>query len=203
MDLRLPKDDRHFQYYLKTVGPEYQKQHRDYSLSFVKEHDIAVDVGAHVGTWAIDLEKVFNKVICFEPIEEHRDCLMENIQHPDKVIVIGTALGDHEEDVVFLDYDTPDNSGTASIRTEGKYRCKMRTFDSYNIKKINYLKVDIEGYELNFLRGAKETIMRTKPVINIEIKPSVDAHLVMSYLSDELGMTFQGRTIKDYVYMYT
>ena len=29
MDLRLPKDDRHFQYYLKTVGPEYQKQHRD------------------------------------------------------------------------------------------------------------------------------------------------------------------------------
>jgi len=91
MDLRLPKDDRHFQYYLKTVGPEYQKQHRDYSLSFVKEHDIAVDVGAHVGTWAIDLEKVFNKVICFEPIQEHIDCLMENIQHPEKVTVIGTA----------------------------------------------------------------------------------------------------------------
>jgi len=79
----------------------------------------------------------------------------------------------------------------------------MKTFDSYELDKINYLKVDIEGYELNFLRGAKETIMRTKPVINIEIKPSVDAHLVMDYLSDELGMTFQGRTIKDYVYMYT
>ena len=102
MNLRLPKDDRHFQYYLKTVGPEYQKKHRDYSLSFVKEHDIAVDVGAHVGTWAIDLEKVFNKVICFEPIQDHIDCLMENIQHPEKVIVIQTALGDHKEDVSSL-----------------------------------------------------------------------------------------------------
>ena len=62
------------------------------------------------------------------------------------------------------------NSGTASIDTEGKYEAKLFTLDSFNYDKIDYLKVDIEGFELQFLKGATETIKRTKPTYLYQLK---------------------------------
>ena len=68
-----PVDDVHFN------GEEYQRPHRFNSLRYVPKFGTAIDVGAHVGTWAVDFVNMFDKTICFEPIAEHRECLKKNL----------------------------------------------------------------------------------------------------------------------------
>ena len=80
-----PEEDNHFD------GNDYQVPHRSNSLKHVKKFDVAIDVGAHVGTWAVDLVKKFKQTICFEPIKEHRDCLVENLKE-----LNGIVTGKHQ-----------------------------------------------------------------------------------------------------------
>jgi FkbM family methyltransferase len=212
MKWSIPTRDTYFEKVLEQAQGTYQKQHRQNSLKYVTNFDTAIDVGAHIGTWTIELEEVFNKVICFEPIQAHIDCLLKNIQNPDKVTLYPHALGDKEGSAV-VDYATEGNSGTAGVITEDEELTLdsstviMHTLDYYEFPTIDYLKVDIEGYELPFLKGAKETIIRTKPIMNIEIKDTckrfgTEPEDIVKYITDELGMTFVERTVADAVFKY-
>ena len=198
-----PAKDNHFN------GDEYQKPHRFHSLGFVDNYGTAIDVGAHVGTWAVDLVNMFDMTICFEPIKEHRDCLNENLyQSENEYRIYDCALGDKYEKEISLGYVTEGNSGTASIAAENtEYTAEMRTLDSFDFENVDYLKVDVEGFELQFLKGATDTIKRTKPVINIEIKNNCESfgisrQDIADYICKDLGMTCVGKTVEDYIFKY-
>lgn len=202
-DFYFPLADKHF------LGGEYQEPHRTNSLSFVDNFGVAMDIGAHVGTWAVDLVQKFDKVICFEPILEHRICLEKNLEKfsKDKYEIYSCALG-NEEGVVQLSYADQGNSGTASIVGDdgGDYAAHIKTLDSFEFPQIDYLKVDIEGFELQFLKGAAETIKRTKPVINIEIKNTCERfgttqEQIISFIENELNMELAGTTVADHVFI--
>ncbi len=57
-------------------------------------------------------------------------------------------------------------SGTNYIG-EGGLPISVKTLDGLNLN-VNFLKIDVEGYEPNVLRGARETIKRCKPIIVME-----------------------------------
>lgn len=198
-----PVKDNHFN------GEEYQKSHRFHSLGFVNNYGTAIDVGAHVGTWAVDLVRMFNMTICFEPIKDHRDCLNKNLSEAkNEYKIYDCALGDKYEKEISLGYVTEGNSGTASIAAENaEYTAEMRTLDSFEFDNIDYIKVDVEGFEMQFLKGAAETIKRTKPVINIEIKNNCESfgisrQDIADYICNDLGMTCVGKTVQDYIFKY-
>jgi len=205
-DFYFPVNDDHFS------GEEYQKPHRIRSLQFVDDFDVALDVGSHVGTWAVDLCNMFNKVYCFEPIEIHRECLTRNLSGfpSDRFEILPYALGAENDVEIALEYAAEGNSGTASITTDveqGEYKAVLKTLDSFDFEKIDYIKVDVEGFELQFLKGASETIKRTKPVINIEIKNTCERFgttqlEIANYLVNDLGMDCVGRTVADYIFIY-
>ena len=46
-----------------------------------------------------------------------------------------------------------------------------RTLDSYNFKDVNAIKIDVEGSELLVMQGAKDTIERCRPSVQVEIVP--------------------------------
>ena len=50
----------------------------------------------------------------------------------------------------------------------------MYRLDSLNLSKIDYIKIDCEGYENTILRGAKETILRDRPIMVVEHKKHKD-----------------------------
>lgn len=58
------------------------------------------------------------------------------------------------------------------LKTE---QIKLITFDSYvqenGLEKLDFIKIDVDGHEPKFLEGAKETIMKFKPDILLEINP--------------------------------
>ena len=83
----------------------------------------------------------------------------------------------------------------------------MKPLDSFEFDSIDYIKVDVEGFELQFLKGAAETIKRTKPVLNIEIKHNCESfgisrQQIADYLCEDLGLTCVGQTVQDYIFKY-
>ena len=125
-------------------------------INFVEKNDIVLDVGANIGFFTI-LSKKAKKIISIEPVERCIPILKENIKlnYMNNVKVLKLALGDgkdlfiKEEDSVNLSKIVKDKEDNAKI-VESK---TIRYFvDKYN---INFIKMDIEGYEYEILGNAK------------------------------------------------
>ena len=66
----------------------------------------------------------------------------------------------------------------------------MITIDSLNLKRLDFMKIDVEGMEVEALKGAKETLARCLPQLVIE-KIKVEEHLLIKLLNP-LGYLFFG-----------
>ena len=111
-------------------------------------------------------------IYAFEPNEKVRECFVENtLPFKDKVTVYNVALG-KENGKAFLDIEE-DNTGNTRIKVVNETDLKtieVRTLDSFQLKYIDYMKIDVEGFELPVLEGAVKTIRESKPFIHVEMK---------------------------------
>ncbi len=184
-----------------THKNRYTYQH--YKLIAILNHipknrfKIAIDIGSHIGTWTYSLIDCFDFVHCFEPIKTHQDCWIKNLEGCNKVKLYPIALGDRDE-VVKMQIPISCTGGAyiASIKNPAKsiqsnkhlivnYDISVKCLDEFNFEDVDFIKIDTEGYELNVLKGAKETILRNKPYIFLEQKAD-NLHGV-EFL-EELGM---------------
>ena len=138
--------------------------------------NLALDIGAHVGIWTQRLAKDFNQVIAFEPMKKHIECHRENCKGLDNVTLHTVALSNVTTNAIMTTKDI--NSGMSTlIHTESlKWKKEKKTeevetttLDSFNLPKIDFIKMDVEGWEENVLEGAEKTILTHRPTIYIEI----------------------------------
>ena len=144
----------------------YQYHKLEASLKRVKQFRLAVDIGGHCGFWSMHLVDKFVEVHAFEPVARHRDCFTLNV-NMDHCILHPEALGAEPGWVSMK--STPTSSGGTMVAGPGDI--EMRMLDSYGLSAVDFIKVDLEGFELFALRGAEETIKRWMPVITVEQKP--------------------------------
>lgn len=144
----------------------YQYRKLKAALMFVKNFGVAVDVGSHCGLWAMQLAKKFKTVHAFEPVERHRECFVLNAPTAN---LYGFALG-HKACMVKLAKGIK-STGDTQIAPDGEYEAQMRTLDSFNLKDVDFLKIDAEGYELFILKGGEKLIDTCKPAVIVEQKP--------------------------------
>jgi FkbM family methyltransferase len=173
-----PDQDTHFAGMLKKSiqkggGPVYQQSVRQQSIDLTPSRTLALDIGANVGLWSRDLARAFARVIAFEPVSDFRDCLIKNVPATN-LEVRGCALG--EEDTSINMIITAENTGHSHVDTStmGHGTTPMYRLDSLELPKIDYIKIDCEGYENTILRGARQTIMRDRPVMVVEHKRHKD-----------------------------
>jgi FkbM family methyltransferase len=173
-----PDQDTHFAGMLKKSiqkggGPVYQQSVRQQSIDLTPSRTLALDIGANVGLWSRDLTEAFAHVISFEPVSDFRDCLVKNVP-ASNLEVRGCALG--EEDTFINMIITVENTGHSHVDTStmGHGTTPMYRLDSLELPKIDYIKIDCEGYENTILRGARQTIMRDRPVMVVEHKRHKD-----------------------------
>lgn len=188
--IQIPVQDTHFAAALKKAPlvdgkATYQLSKLDAAMPYVKHKGIAVDVGAHVGLWTRILAKHFQLVHAFEPLPEHVECLGVNCAGLTNVVVHdGFLLGNKNKAVSFL--RTKDNSGNCRVYSEDAALADkatdvfpMRRLDDYQSLAspfgepltANFLKIDVEGYELGVVLGAEKIIRTFKPVMVVEQKP--------------------------------
>lgn len=145
--------------------PAYQGKKQAALMTLCRRFRTAVDVGAHVGMWTYNLAPHFECVRAFEPVSEHRSCFAKNVLAPN-VIMYPLALG-AERGMVSIKTG-PDSTGDSWVNGVGDIR--METLDSFEFDDIDLVKLDCEGYEENVLRGAQQTLHRSRPVICVEQK---------------------------------
>ena len=147
----------------------YQYHKLDASMKWCKSFRLAVDAGAHIGTWAHWLAYKFNHVHAFEPVSDFRTCFLRNVPRADKVTLYPVALG-ALAGKVRMSIDPADTGGTHVDPTAEDGTVELRTLDSFELTDVDYFKVDAEGYELNIVQGAVETLKRCRPCCVIEQK---------------------------------
>ena len=108
-----------------------------------------IDIGAAIGEYATNLD--FNKIYVFEPDKKllwtcHANLV--NADKEDKTETFQVALSDKEgEDTIFV-------NGVDEFR-----KVPVKTLDSFNLKDIGFIKIDVEGFEEKVIRGGLLTII--------------------------------------------
>lgn len=133
------------------------------------EGDIAIDGGAYDGSTAADFALNGAKVFAFEmDADNYKRCLARVGQNP-IVTVENLGLSDRESDDFYLPAEY--GSHKLSDQTHGGTVGHFIDIDTYvarkNLPRVDYIKFDIEGAELEALHGAAKTITRHKPKMAI------------------------------------
>ena len=162
----LPEHEVHLVEHFAKPGWRYQDRKYSAALRYVKNFRLSVDVGGHCGLWAMQMADDFKRVISFEPIAEHRECWVKNLSGFSNAEVMPYALGETPGRVAMR--TASGSSGDSWV--DGKGDTEMRTLDSFELRDVDFLKIDCEGYELFVLKGAVETIQRCRPVMVVEQK---------------------------------
>jgi len=170
-----PDTESHFPKMLKKSinkgGPaEYQYQVRNRSLTYVKNKQVAIDVGANVGLWSRSLCEQFVSVLAVEPVGMFRDCLTRNVP-AGNLRVLDFALGNENTTANMI--ITEGNTGHTHIdpASVGAGNVAVKRLDDIALEQVDYIKMDCEGYEYRVLQGAEQTIRRCCPVVVVEQKP--------------------------------
>ena len=160
-----------------------------------------IDVGGFVGDSAIIFSKYTDKnVYTFEASPENFEIVEKTLElnKTANVIPVNIALGDKVDDVLYI-------TGSSSCKTTTSHKCenaetiKATTLDSYIEKNnidVGLIKVDIEGFEQKFLKGAENTIKTQKPALLISIYHSFDDYMHIKPIIESWNLNYTFRIIK-------
>jgi FkbM family methyltransferase len=146
-----------------------------------------LNIGAHIGTISLPISKNIEKVTSIEAFHPTFCHLVNNINlnNITNITPINIAIGDKKETVNFLKTDRiKNNMGGMHVITEMDKRLNLRSAnlvdnsiscdmlpldDVDKVDNFDIMLVDIEGMDARFLQGAKNKILKNKPIIIIEI----------------------------------
>jgi FkbM family methyltransferase len=167
--------------------------------SQIKPQDVVVDVGANVGIYVHALRRCGAIVEAFEPQPECSAVLEAYAAAYPSVHVHTLALGDAES-VVTLSVPIENGrlartSATTRATSAGAgetIRVPVRTLDSFELGRVNAMKIDVEGAELDVLRGAVRTIERARPLLLVEIEQRHHAGSIQAVFDCVTELGYEG-----------
>lgn len=157
-------------WYRKAVG--HLGKEMSALLDLARPGSVAIDVGANVGVYAYAFARRGARVVAFEPLPYYAECTSA-IKN---VIVHQVALSDHAgiESVSLPLLNGQPNPVAATLRKldvpHVSKSVTVATLDSFALRNVSALKIDVEGHELPVIRGALQTIEREKPTLLVEIE---------------------------------
>ena len=159
-------------------------QYEEYMFDFLEQNQIdcrgkdIVDIGANNGNFAIDFAHLVGdsgKVHSYEPqrIIYYQLCGNIFINGLDNVYCYNNAIGSCVDSVYIESPDYFDkgsvNFGNVKVSTEGE-RVVQVPLDSFTFDDIVFIKIDVQGYELNVIKGAVNTIAKHRPYLFVEFE---------------------------------
>jgi len=137
---------------------------------------VTIDVGANCGLYTRELARLSRCVHAFEPSRTMADVL--RLTSASNVIVHEVALSDHEGNAELLIPQSEQGAvhGLASLEPQVALSAKSCTVQNVPMARLDdmiddnvaFVKVDVEGHELNVLNGAVELLERSQPVFLVE-----------------------------------
>jgi len=158
-----------------------------------------VDVGSHIGFYAMGLAPGFARVIAFEPSRCQYGWLRRNValNAYDHVQCAPVALGDKAGTATLHVLSDEGGLNTlspalASGRTIlDQYTVPVEVLDDRGLTDVDLLKIGVEGFEIEVLRGAARTIATSRPAIFIKVRGDVSRRRDMQAVMIEMGYSLE------------
>jgi hypothetical protein len=140
----------------------------DKIIPYVKNKNVMIQAGGNCGFLLSRFVEHFNTIYTFEPDPVNFYCLNQNITSPN-VIKIQCCIGNTPTPVSTQQLIRPDRPhDTGGVHISGLGYTPTIIIDNLNLPECGLIQLDVEGYELNALLGAVETIKKYKPVLCVE-----------------------------------
>jgi FkbM family methyltransferase len=140
---------------------------------------VALDIGANIGATSIILGHYLphGKVFALEPGKIIFGLLKQNLKSSGlpQVTPLNCAVADQTETVRFIEQsayghvDLNETAGSADEETAVKAYALDDLVDELKLDRLDFIKVDVEGFEPQFFKGARRTLARFNPVIYFEL----------------------------------
>ncbi len=158
----------------------------------VNPNKISIDIGANTGLYTHFLSKISREVYAFEPHKILAGFLEKAAASNVRVINCGVS-----DSCGIKTFYTPLINGEKSLNiasiekenvAEFEYvedTLETKTIDHFNLKDVGFVKIDVEGHEMEVLNGAEKTIKACHPIMLIEIldaPQSLDIHPVIQLM---------------------
>ncbi len=172
----ITSDDDYLDHIKNGFEPEMVKLFR----ALATDSEIILDIGANIGCTAILFATLSNKVYAFEPSQTTFAFLKKNISKSGRKNVFPQNLGLGAEPGESTLTFAPSNrsGGFVSNQTQASVghtveKIVIRQLDevvnSLNLQRIDFIKIDVEGFEGHVLRGARQTLSSNRPVVVLEL----------------------------------
>lgn len=173
----LPNQEDHIQKIIKSSGNFYEIDMLQDIAKRTPKGSSIIDVGANIGNHSIYFGMFCDvgKVISFEPQPFVFDILSKNIKLnglENKVRAFQLGIGSEQGHANLQAVDSK-NLGMTKLSSDAKGKVEIVTIDGFfegnlEIDNVSVIKIDVEGMEIEVLKGAIKTIMKYKPFIYAE-----------------------------------
>lgn len=173
-----------------TVDIQYQQRYRYWVYRNIPRRRTMIDVGANIGIFARPSAQIFERVICFEPVESNFAALQLNVGGLSNVEIHQMGLSDRAQRVKF---ELQINKCGCSRQVDewsndpgfAHVECDLVILDSFGYDQVDWIKIDVEGAEMSVLEGARDTVQRNRPWLLLERNGQDDLH--REWLNDLCG----------------
>jgi FkbM family methyltransferase len=169
----------------------WEKPNTELILGSLRKGSVMFDVGAHIGYYSVLGSQVVGpggRIVSVEPNPQTLPRLRKNLElsHASNVTVEDVACTDKETTLTFYQAGIR-NTGASSISESNARNAdhgemvrsvtvRGRTLDSIvqelGLQRVDFVKIDVEGAEVQVLRGMKNTLAKYQPHMLIEMKPA-------------------------------
>ena len=186
-----------------------------------KSKNVLVDIGSNVGSVTLPLAQLFNlsTVISIEPTKFAFSKLKKNLKlNPilkSRVKLFNIFISNERKKVSFVHSSwklkVKDKRHKVHLGTLKKTSNKTKTLSEVleKIKKrIDFIKIDVDGYEINVLRSGKRIIKKYKPLIYFEFAPYLykefgySPEILIDFIKKELNYTFLNENFNEVKNIY-
>lgn len=151
-----------------------------------KKNHVVLDIGAHMGFFSLSLIQKTQRIIAVEPDPVNFRTLSQNAKLNNKFGKIepyNLALGKKSGDV-YLNRDIYGHGRSTIVDSATPFPCRMQTLDEFlpnmNVERLDLIKIDTEGFELDILKGSIETLKKHRPDLIIAAYHTPDQYLLVS-----------------------
>lgn len=172
--------------------------------------EVFVDVGANIGIFTLLASQYFSKVYAFEPLPPAFEAIKANVAHCRNVILKQVALSNSDGKTTI--YQNAIGMGGSSLHPFSETAPRLTNKKNWNqfevqtaridsvlgdLNRVDLVKIDVEGHEVQVIAGALEFIRRNRPILYVEIQKDERFKSICMMLPDGFSILdpYEGRIV--------